>query len=100
MRKLFKFSLDKGKLNEETERNFQAFMNSKKNSCRGNYMRKYGIYLVFLEFDHKRNWTADWSEVPKDRPLHYILVRDSRKNLGHRTLVIEAYHYNVIKENK
>ena len=23
--------------------NFQVFMNSKKNSCRGNYMRKYGI---------------------------------------------------------
>ena len=22
---------------------FQAFMNSKKNSCRGNYMRKYGM---------------------------------------------------------
>ena len=41
MRKLFKFSLHKGKLNEETVRNFQAFMNSKKNSCRGNYMRKY-----------------------------------------------------------
>ena len=25
--------------------NFQAFTNSKKNSCRGNYMRKYGIYF-------------------------------------------------------
>ena len=24
---------------------FQAFMNSKKNSCRGNYMRKYGNYF-------------------------------------------------------
>ena len=42
VRKLFKFSLRKGKLNEETIWNFQAFMNSKKNSCRGNYMRKYG----------------------------------------------------------
>ena len=42
MRKLFNFSLHKGKLNEETISNFQAFMNSKKNSCRGNYMRKYG----------------------------------------------------------
>jgi len=34
----------KGKINEETIRNFQVFMNSKKNSCRGNYMRKYGIF--------------------------------------------------------
>ena len=41
MRKLFKFSLHKGKLNEETIGNFQAFMNSKKKSCRGSYMRKY-----------------------------------------------------------
>ena len=24
---------------------FSSFMNSKKNSCRGNYMRKYGIYF-------------------------------------------------------
>ena len=46
MRKLFKFSLHKGKLNEETIWNCQAFMNSKKNSCRGNYMRKYGMYNV------------------------------------------------------
>ena len=43
MRKLFKCSLHRGKLNEETIWNFQAFMNSKKNSCRGNYMRKCGI---------------------------------------------------------
>ena len=34
MRKLFKFSLHKGNVNEETIWNFQAFMNSKKNSCR------------------------------------------------------------------
>ena len=42
MRKLLKFLLHNGKLNEETIGNFEAFMNSKKNSCRGNYMRKYG----------------------------------------------------------
>ena len=28
--------------------NFQAFMNSKKNSCRGNYMRKYGIQFFYI----------------------------------------------------
>ena len=44
MRKLFKFSLHKRKLNEEIIWIFQAFMNSKKNSCRGNYMRKYSIH--------------------------------------------------------
>ena len=50
VRKLFKFSLHKGKLNEETIWNFQAFMNSKKNSCRGNYMRKYGIWFIYILF--------------------------------------------------
>ena len=43
VRKLFKFLLHKGKINEETIRNFQGLKTPKKNSCRGNYMRKYGI---------------------------------------------------------
>ena len=42
VRKLFKFLLHKGKLNAETIWNFQGFTVPKKNSCRGNYMRKYG----------------------------------------------------------
>ena len=50
MRKVFKFSLHKGKLNEETIWNFQALMNSKKNSCRGNYWRKYGTSFIFTRF--------------------------------------------------
>ena len=42
-------------------------MNSKKNSCRGNYMRKYGmINLAFLAFlGGLRNWQPDddpWTE--------------------------------------
>ena len=53
MRKLFKFSLYKGKLNEETIWNVKAFMNSKKNSCRGNYMRKYGIYSMYKQYVSK-----------------------------------------------
>ena len=32
--------------NEEIIWNFQAFMNSKKNSCHGNFMMKYGTYIV------------------------------------------------------
>ena len=43
VRKLFKFLLHKGKINEETIRNFQGLKSPKKNSCLGNYMRKYGI---------------------------------------------------------
>ena len=43
VRKLFKFSLHKRKLNAETIWDFQGFKNSKKNSFRGNYSRKYGI---------------------------------------------------------
>ena len=41
-RKLFKFLIHKRKLNAETIWNFQGFTIPKKNSCRGNYMRKYG----------------------------------------------------------
>ena len=43
MRKLFKFLLHKGKINEETVLDFQGLKIPKNNSCRGNYMRKYGI---------------------------------------------------------
>ena len=42
VRKLFKILLHKGKINEETIWNFQGLKIPKKNSCRGNYMRKYG----------------------------------------------------------
>ena len=45
VRKLFKFLLHKGKINEETIWNFQGLKIPKKNSCRGNYMRKYGRYV-------------------------------------------------------
>ena len=48
VRKLFKFLLHKGKINEETISNFQGLKIQKKNSCRGNYMRKYGIYKNIL----------------------------------------------------
>ena len=44
-------------LNEESIWNFQAFMNSKKHSCHGNYMRKYGICLL-------RNWEVTVGIVP------------------------------------
>ena len=37
--------LRKGKINEETIWNFQGLKIPKKNSCRGNYMRKYGMYI-------------------------------------------------------
>ena len=46
VRKLFKFSLHKRKTNAETIWIFQGFTISKKNSCRGNYMRKYGTYFA------------------------------------------------------
>ena len=46
VRKLFKFSLHKRKANAETIWIFQNFTISKKNSCRGNYMRKYGSLKV------------------------------------------------------
>ena len=38
----------KGKIIEETIWNFQGLKIPKKNSCRGNYMRKYGTYIVLL----------------------------------------------------
>ena len=41
MRNLFKFSLHNRKLNTETISDFQGFKNSKKNSFRKNYSRKY-----------------------------------------------------------
>ena len=50
VRKLFKFLLHKGKINEETIWNFQGLEIPKKNSCRGNYMRKYGILNLDLDF--------------------------------------------------
>ena len=53
MRKLFKFLLHKGKLNEETIWIFQGFTIPKKNSCRGNYMRKYGRYNEPCKFCSK-----------------------------------------------
>ena len=46
VRELFKFLLHKGKINEETIWNFQGFTIPKKNSCRGIYMRKYGIWIL------------------------------------------------------
>ena len=51
LRKLFKFLLRKGKLNAETIWKFKGFTIPKKNSCRGNYMRKYSIcYYNFVYF--------------------------------------------------
>jgi hypothetical protein len=49
--KLFKFLLHKGKRNAETMSNFQGFTIPKKNSCRGNYMRKYIMYTGSLAKD-------------------------------------------------
>ena len=46
VRKLFRFLLHKGKMNEETIWNFQGLKITKNNSCRGNYMRKYGIRSI------------------------------------------------------
>ena len=46
VRKLFKFLLNIGKVNAETIWNFQGFTIPKKNSCRGIYMRKYGIWIL------------------------------------------------------
>ena len=45
LRKLFKFSLHRRKTNAETIWIFWGFTISKKNSCCGNYLRRYGIYL-------------------------------------------------------
>ena len=47
VRKLFKFSLHRRKTNAETIWIFQGFAISKKNSCRGNFMRKYGIFILW-----------------------------------------------------
>ena len=56
VRKLFKFLLHKGKINEETIWNFQGLKIPKKNSCRDNYMRKYGIMYEFLCSCFKKFW--------------------------------------------
>ena len=69
VRKLFKFSLHKWKTNAETIWIFQGFTISKKNSCRGNYMRKYGIWNFHcMTFVH-----------PCDRRMTIILLTMSRK---------------------
>ena len=78
MRKLFKFSLHKGKLNEETIWNFPAFMNSKKNSCRGNYMRKYGRSVTSFQKDFLKFHFA-----PKNKQKYFgisALVYKKRSN--------------------
>ena len=55
VRKLFKFSLHKRVINTETIWNFQDFTNSKKNSFRGNYSRKYGTFKGFCIHEPKHN---------------------------------------------
>ena len=84
MSKLFKFSIHKGKANEETKWNFQAFMNSKKNSCRGNYMRKYGTYVeingnqsIWPRCPHENGVNASLAVVVYD-----IIVSNSWKLLS------------------
>ena len=52
-RKIFKFSLQKRKLYAETIWDFQGFRNSKENSFRGNYLRKYGMQTKPAKFCHK-----------------------------------------------
>ena len=93
VRKLIKFSLHKGKVNEETVWNFQAFSNSKKNSCHGNYMRKYGMLhevlhlmlhkikrirqkndlWVCARFPRRTDW-EDWSRW-EEQPLNGVELR-------------------------
>ena len=51
VRKLFKFLLHKGKINEETIWNSEGLKILKKNSCRGKYMRKYGRYVSIKKFE-------------------------------------------------
>ena len=63
-----------GKLNEETIWNFQAFMNSKKNSCRGNYMRKYGMWFFDILYDIIRETDAGEAFGLKLPPTGYDLA--------------------------
>ena len=55
----FEFSIHKRKLHEETVWNVQAFMNSKNNSCRGNYMRKYGNWFPSPKQIHEPKHISD-----------------------------------------
>jgi hypothetical protein len=58
--KLFKFSLHRRKTNAETIWIFQGFTISKKNSCRGNYMRKYGMLSLSSTFQQASNKLSNW----------------------------------------
>ena len=58
VRKLFKFSLHRRKANEETIWISKGFTIWKRNSCRGNYIRKYGTYG---EIKAMRNCLPPWS---------------------------------------
>ena len=112
MRKLFKFSLHKGKLNEETIWNFQAFMNSKKNSCCGNYMRKYGIQIVqYPGLVQWKHWALKWkhsifsmgwnivsscnhtfNKMPVSRHKIFLLI--SYKYFLNKTIIPDSLHVN------
>ena len=72
VRKLFKFLLHNGKNNEETIWNFQGLKIPKKNSCRGNYMRKYGMYKPALILATLRYFTYSWG-VHKTLKRSYLL---------------------------
>ena len=77
VRKLFKFSLHKRKINAETIWIFQSFTISKKNSCCSKYMRKYGSWVMrhdLYKIDRKRKQLLDiffsqyrWKKVPYSR---------------------------------
>ena len=65
----------KRKTNAETIWIFQGFTISKKNSCSGNYMRKYGIHNQSSTLcDFSRNYIRSIWFVSKNRFMYYLLL--------------------------
>ena len=106
VRKLFKFSLHKRKLNVETIWDFQGFKSSKKNSFHGNNLRKYGRLFgnefLCLFFWLGMIWNITFFELLKIQirqhntmvgffhPLIVILI-----DLAHYDKTVKRCHVNL-----
>ena len=80
VRKLFKFSLHKRKVNAETILDFQGFNSSEKNSFRGNYSQKYGSFFSRLGKATCTVHLISAPDHPEQKELHHY-VRETRNKL-------------------
>ena len=85
VRKLFKFLLHKRKSNVETIWLFKGFTITKKNSCRGNYMRKYGKCILYKGPSIINNSSFSYLKTPA--PLVDLLIYCSKSWLVEQALV-------------